>query len=479
MMRSAAIAAEMQPGMAGGAASTVPLTISTTGGSTRTAEPAPEQMGLLQDANVQRGEQAEQQVEQGIAEGEELKTKATGADDMAVQNLLNLAETEDAIAANKARVAEAQALAEQSHKEAEDAAKAIVNYDYWAHKSTGDHVIAKLATGISGIGAAYLGQPNEVLASINKDIDRDFDLQKAYVTSKEHAAELRRKGVADVQAQLEKELAALKVKHGQALDATAKKAEAMALRAGAPIAQAKNNVIAAGLRAGASEKTADALKDFEVHHERNSSTSVAQHLLPQQAPQQLFGPGGEPIAETTGKSREDIGKTQDKINAARILHKNLDELLTSYEKEGKAFPKSDLWERRQALRKQIVLNVKNAEQLGALSGSDVGLAEGFATSDLDQVLGSGTGRIRESMHTLKRSLSATLEGAGVRGGEQVAERALGGAPEPKTAPSKPETRRGPSDIEIAQAQDWLRKNPNDPRAPMRRKNLQRALKGGR
>jgi len=36
-----------------------------------------------------------------------------------------------------------------------------------------------------------------------------------------------------------------------------------------------------------------------------------------------------------------------------------------------------------------------------------------------------------------------------------------------------------TDVQVAQAMDWLRKNPNDPRAPARRRNLQRLMGGQR
>jgi len=472
MMEQALISEEMGPM---GAPSTVPLTITSSGGSTTQAEPAPGQARALQDAQEARALQAQDTREQGEAEAEELRAKAVGADDVATQNMLNLVETQDAIDRNKAAVSAAQAAAEQSHREAEEAASKLKGYDFWANKSTWDRLSAKIAVGLGGIGAAYLGQPNEVLADINRTIDRDFDVQKAYVTSKEHAAELRRKGVADIQAQLEKELAALKVKQGQAIEATSKRAEAMLIRAGVPVQQAKTNVAVLGLQATAAEKKADALKDFEVHHTNQGSRTVAQHIVPGGAPAIARDENGQPIGTLPSARQLPAFETRDADY--KRAQEQLEALAKDIKDHGERVVLPSSIKRRQRLKENADIAVATVSPLGktdeAMKKESASIGQSGTGSVKSFLVGANEEAVKSKLEELKvqreRYRKETLTPLAPAGATPAASQVV---TPPPPAPAKL------TDIQVAQAMEWLRKNPTDPRAPARRAKL-RELMGAR
>lgn len=206
----------------------------------------------------------------GVTAAAELAAKATAKDELAAHAEAQAKERQTLIDARKPFLDEAKSKADA----AEDAVSNHQFYDYWSTKSTGDRIVSRLAKGLVAFANAGLHiQGNEIADKIQQEVAQDFAKQKAQLYTKEKIAEWRRTGVKDMYGQLQEELAALGVKQAKAHEAVAAKAEAMVLRAGAPleiakqnVVSAKSNVTAAGLR-----------KESEQRYEQKAARSAGQN----------------------------------------------------------------------------------------------------------------------------------------------------------------------------------------------------------
>lgn len=201
--------------------------------------------------------------------------KAQGFDLKQDQIALGNAERARLIAERQPRIDEAKAKA----KAAEDTYEKHQFYDYWHGRNSGDKIMSRLAIALNAGVNAYLGIPgNELADDLQKRVAQDFEKQKVALHSKENIAKWRKEGVTDLYGQLQTELGALDVKQGKALEAVGAKAEAMALRAGVPEAQARQNVVTAKLAEAASAKKLEAAQRYEkqaTEHEEKSKSKTS------------------------------------------------------------------------------------------------------------------------------------------------------------------------------------------------------------
>ncbi len=124
-------------------------------------------------------------------------------------------------------------------------------HDYFSTLPTGKKVQIRIGAFLTGLGGG------DATPMINAAINRDFEMQKAGLTSKENLVRMRREGVKDFDAALHDQRARIDLKNAAALDAAATEATAQALRTGNPLAQARARDLAAKLTQEAAVKRQD------------------------------------------------------------------------------------------------------------------------------------------------------------------------------------------------------------------------------
>lgn len=98
--------------------------------------------------------------------------------------------------------------AESEVKAAQDAVDQFQFKDFWAEKSTGDRLLAAIATGMGAFGAGMTGGPNYAMNIIKDTIDRDLDVQKSRLGKAQAGVQARRSVLGDLRARLKDEEAA-------------------------------------------------------------------------------------------------------------------------------------------------------------------------------------------------------------------------------------------------------------------------------
>jgi hypothetical protein len=401
---------------------------------------------------------------QGEADAEAMRAKAIAHEDVSVAERLAAQDIADRMEAHQQRRQLAQASYDQAAKELET----HQFHDFWADKGTGQKVLALLGASLGGFQSGMTGGPNFAMQQINGAIAQDFAMQRARLSSKEHVAELRRRGVQDVDEQLERDLAALELKEAHARRAAASMGEAIAVRAGIPVAQAKSDVLVAQQNAEAEQVNLRALQRFEQHatkmHEksqtvvrsRGAGTSAAAKNL---SPLTIYGAGGVPIGDAQ------TPKQADEINSASEAYRNLREKLlqlkTDMEQNGAVLPfgVSDAGARRETITGEITGLLKKQEQLGTLDLGVERLVKGIIGGPVTGTLGRGAPKLDEAIKTLDAKHGNLLEQKGFRGGTALVPKihgggggggpaAPGGAPT-TAAPGAGEVRTPGSDVRSA------------------------------
>jgi putative IMPACT (imprinted ancient) family translation regulator len=235
--------------------------------------------------------------------------------DQARQLGIQKAQEEEAAAQEKARLtAEKQAKTEEITKRGEDElnkrmAEADAQYeqlrskadikDYWADKSTGDKVLAGLAVALGGLGAGMSGdKQNRALDIIQKNVEQDFERQKAnFMQQKGVLDEARRGGEAGRQA-LADQLRLLDLSKAAAYESLADRYSALATRRGVPAAQLEADKVQLGLR----QKAIDSKQQFEQGLRKSVTSNVVTQI-------------NQEVAKPASLVNEDVKKAQDEFQA--------------------------------------------------------------------------------------------------------------------------------------------------------------------
>jgi hypothetical protein len=226
---------------------------------------------------AQTGQQAAAQQAVGAGINQEAEGKAKALDAEAAQQAAAADEAARVRDSYLARVQRANSTADAEEAKLRD----FKFHDYWSTQSTGAHLMARIAQAFGGYAAGMLGGPNVALQIIQSRIDRDFENQKLQLASREKIASMRRAGVTDLYGAMQHDLAALEVKQSLAYKAVAAKAQAEALRNGAPVQVAQNNVLVQGLLAKGTEKKVAATQRYEQQF-HNDETKAAQRTTHQE-----------------------------------------------------------------------------------------------------------------------------------------------------------------------------------------------------
>lgn len=192
--------------------------------------------------------------------------KADGLDAKAMLQQQQADELERVASERQRHIADAEKQADDIEREAKD----FKFHNHWAEQTTGRRMIAGLGVIFGNLG----GGRNEALDYINNGITRDFDAQKAQLTSRENIAKLRREHVKDLQSALQNELSEMHVRQGVALNALADKGEAMLIRRGIPAEQAKQDVDVQKLRVAAADKKLEGVKGLAEMKQKQAQLAL-------------------------------------------------------------------------------------------------------------------------------------------------------------------------------------------------------------
>lgn len=402
---------------------------------TQTATPAPGQLEAIQGAAAGQRQVAEAQQAQGAAETGALDAAARAKEDMSVQERLAAQDVADRMAAADQRRAAAQSMFDEESAKL----KAFQFHEYFDQPGTGNEIVAYLGAALGAGAATMSGGPNFALQQINSRIANSFARQRAQLDSQEHRTELARRGVQDVDTALDRELAALELKEAHARKATAAYGEAIAVRAGIPVAQAKNDALVAQTNSEADAGLAKALSRFERHAEHTTQTADTAIRRPGGAgsaaarnlsPTTIYGDGGVPIGDAQTPKQAD--EVNEKSGAYRDLRSALLKLKEDMDKNGVVSPIgfTEASERRKTMAKTITGLLKKQEQLGTLDNGVERLVNGVIGGTVTMTTGTAGPKLDEAIGTLDERHGTMLEQHGFRGGRALVPKihGVGGAP---------------------------------------------------
>jgi hypothetical protein len=407
----------------------------------------------------------------GDALATEANAKAAAADAEAVQQAAAAEESSRVRDAYLARIARADAAAATEEQKIKD----FQFHDYWGSMSTGHKIGAKIQMAFGAFAAGMLGGPNMALQKIQRDIDRDFEMQKMQLASREKIASMKRSGVQDLYGALQHDLAALEVKHAAAYKAVAAKAQAEATRAGVPLAQAQNNVVTQGLLQKATEKDLAAKQRYEQQfHQDEQKTAQQQRHAETQVTSAKAGAGAGVEAEKNA-AQFDILKQHGKW-----LAEKMPELSDADVKAISVATSSEDWMKESPawtailakagidsetgvspLAKEYIDNLHRADQaIGRLeSGAAIGKGEAvdFRNKFKPKVSDAPGDRAMRSKNILQD----------VDSWGKFVERAPRAAGTPAAAPADKQALKA----KIVRAAAWIEQHPGDPRIPAARRAI--------
>lgn len=451
----------LAPGIAPGAAA-----------STETAGTSISRGGLTPDAQARlaAGRTVEQQAGTGLVD------VARQAGQLAEQNARikeEQANREAAVSAeyNARRLAAMDAAdkdlaaARAAQKQAFDDYRNLGIHDFWSNKTTGRKIGAAIAVGLGGLNQRYNQGRNVALDMLNKEIEDDFARQREGILKAREIAQEAKGNVGDVASMRAQQLKELDIKEAAARLKVSDEMKARLASLGVPQAQidANKNVL---------EQQQKAAEKLQKVDESERTHIVSTHTKALQAPGtgMVFGPGGQPLVDVGDKAKAvDVNKANKNY---REINSLMTDLKSSYAK-GVAIPLlSDEAQRREALQSRLLVLLKDQAQLGALSGSDMGLMEKQIGGPVSQFTGAGgVQRLGEMQKLIDRSHVSYLDSQGLAGA-QVTDHLRGPAVAPAASPAvtqRPATAKAPvggglSAQDRARLMLHLRKNPNDPRA---------------
>ena len=161
--------------------------------------------------------------------------------------------------------------------------------DYWEQKGTGSRVIAAIAVGLGQFGAGLQGQSgNTALDIINKQIEMDFNKQKANIQKQQEQYQMSKDGVAEAKGDYATQLKNLDIKEAAAYESVAAKYASMLAAQGVPQAQIQADANVQALQAQALDKKLQVQKDLRSEVTTNVKKKVEM---------QQFDANGNPMAE--------------------------------------------------------------------------------------------------------------------------------------------------------------------------------------
>ena len=388
----------------GGAPVVIP--VETTRASSTRVIPTPAETAALGRAVADKQAEAKAQEEVGKA--------AATASEFEAQGKVSEGDLLEQQAAERLALEEQQrqinATARANAEEAESKVRDFKFHDFWEGKGMGPRILAIAGRFFGGMAGA-----NESTDAISQAIGLHFDRQKAELGNLQTIAKWKREGIQDLDGHYEKMLAGLEKRQALALRSAADKAEALAIRAKIPEETAKNNVLVLKLRGEADMLDANSNDRFARHatYEQTKGQHVATGASQNISPPLIYGPEGKPIAQVaTGKLADETNKANANYRAIRA---GLEELQAEVAK-GPSLPGiSQRGQKIAGLKARLLTQMKDQQQLGALSGPDMGLMENQLGGPLETTLGRSGPKVREAIKLLDQSHGQFLDSKGLPG----------------------------------------------------------------
>jgi hypothetical protein len=399
-----------------------PVTTSESQTSTRTTVQTPEEKRL----QTERDALVETQV--ATAQKSADLAKAQANIEVQKQNELSsmAAKREEAIG-NLMAQADEELGAKTAERDAEyENFKKLEFKDYWEQKGTGSRIVAAMAVGLGQLGAGMQGMSgNTALDIINKQIQLDFDKQKAAIGKQQTQYEMAKDNVAASSSDYAKQLQNLQLKEAAAYESVAAKYASMLAAQGVPAAQIQGDANVQALQAQAMDKKMQVQK--ELRSEVTSTVKKKVDMMQVDANGNPVMPE-KPLTDGQGnavayakrmseglKNYDKVGGMSpdgaDKIRKALKSNAFLDKNSGLYFLGAGAFNVPDLNERdRQALqgmREVITAGLRKD------SGAAIGLSE--FESEFDQLVpraGDSANVIKQKRGTATTRVAAIMEQAG-------------------------------------------------------------------
>lgn len=217
--------------------------------------------------------------------------------------------------------------------------------DYWEQKGTGSRVIAAIAVGLGQFGAGLQGQSgNTALDIINKQIEMDFNKQKANIQKQQEQYQMSKDGVAEAKGDYATQLKNLDIKEAAAYESVAAKYASMLAAQGVPQAQIQADANVQALQAKALDKKLEVQKELRSEVTTNVKKKVEM---------QQFDANGNPMAE-----QKPLTESQGKASG---LTMRMIEGIKEYDSAGGLSPKD-----ADKMRKHISDNYSIAQDAGGL-----------------------------------------------------------------------------------------------------------------
>jgi hypothetical protein len=236
-----------------------PVETTETQTTTRQTVMTPEERKLMQE----RDAVAQQQI--ATAQKSAEIAKAQAQIEVQKQNEVSAmaAKREEAIG-NLMAQADEELAAKTQEREAEyEKFKSMEFKDYWQERGTGSRVIAAIAVGLGQLGAGMQGQSgNTALDIINKQIEMDFNKQKAAIDKQQTQYGMAKEGEALASSSYAKQLQNLQLKEAAAYETVAAKYASMLAAQGVPAAQIQADANVQALQAQALDKKLQVEKEL-------------------------------------------------------------------------------------------------------------------------------------------------------------------------------------------------------------------------
>jgi hypothetical protein len=324
------------------------------------------------------------------------------------------------------RVAAADTYLAEQRKEYESSGNIT---DYWANKSDGAKIMAAIAVGLSGIGAAMQGPGarNGAMDVIDKAMDRDFQIKKARAEKALQSVTLAQH---DVGAAASMKLAAdteIRNQHVALNDLIQRKRATVLSRFGKTQAEIEGDAVIQGLeeRKQAELKTINNnILQIEAQTAPRVTTSNAKSVAAVAAAAAkgreggIYGAGGVPLGSTGDKTRDK--EVSEQFAAYRDVDGLFDKLQKNFERHGTVNLDARARAEREQISKALAFKINRAEKLGTLDNSTLDLLKEMVPGGNWSVFTrdeSALEKLRTLRESSRTSMRNTLDGAGLRGDE--------------------------------------------------------------
>jgi hypothetical protein len=238
----------------------------------------------------------------------------------------------------------------------------------WSNMSTGNRVLAGISIFLGGVAGGMQGTENRALGIIQDAVNKDIDAQKAEIGKKQNMLSLnmaKYNNIQDAAAATKAQL--LSITQAQINQAAAKMGSKQALAA-AQVANGQIDLQKAALiqQIGASQAAAQ-----KLNNPAGISAKDVQKLSQDMQDKMVQMPNGNYIPAFNKESAMAVRKTQELMYPIKSL---MSEANTFMDKGG-TFPLSNRNKEAKRLEKNILIELKNLKNLGALTAGDMGIIE--------------------------------------------------------------------------------------------------------